>query len=332
MTRRGEYAGVNYYEFDFTGLIERVAAEEQIINRQILSEESAEADMQAKAQAMGQLVLHANMELELNGYLGKHARLGPSALKPKLEQQPDMHVLIADGEGKDDDEIMLTKEDEPATGTYQGLAILREHFGEEVPELSRPQICHRVCILSRSVSNTYVEQSTQLYAYLPIDKDEIDILRPAVMTLQNQRWLKGVARSLLDPSVTDLSFHDLDAAFRQIINAKHSVVPTIKNLDWLYDQVEEVTALRGKYIGLVTREFLLQAGEKTVYMGGALSQLEGTMLGLCSIPEYDFDAEKKEALELEGTQQLALCMEIDKDGLKALAKIPIKALATEEAE
>ena len=332
MTRRDGYAGVNYYEFDFTGLIEQVATEERRINSLILSDKSAEADMQAKAEALGTLVLAANGQLELNGYLGKYARLGPDAIVPKIEQQPDMYVLITDGEAKSEDEPRLTKEDEPVMGVYQGLALLREHFGEDAPELSRPQICHRVCILSHAVSNTLVEQSTRLFAYLPIDKDQIDILRPSPSVLQNQRWLQGVARSLLDPGVTELSFVDLDAAFQQIVNAKHSRVPMTKNLDWLYDQVEEVTAMNGKYIGLVTREFLLQSGENSVFMGGSLSQLEGTMLGLCSIPEYHFIPEQREAQEIPGSQQLALCMEIDKDGKKCLAKIPVKALAAQEEQ
>lgn len=332
MTRRGEYAGVNYYEFDFSGLIAQVTAEERIINSQILSEESAEADIQAKSQVLGRLVLNANMQLDLNGFLGRYARLGPDAIVPKIEQQPDMCVLIADGEAQTNEDTRLTKEDEPVMGVYQGLAILREHFGEDVPELSRPQICHQLCILSQSVSNTFVEQYTKLFAYMPIDKDQIEVMRPAVSYLQNERWLKSIAGSLLDPGVTELSFADLDAAFQRILSAKRSQVPTGKNLDWLYDQVEEVTGLSGKFIGLVTREFLLQSGGSSVYMGGAQTELEGTMLGLCSIPKYQFSAEKKEALELEGTQQLALCLEIEKNGVKALAKIPVRALAAEAGE
>lgn len=325
MTGAAKDQRTHYYEFCFPTFIADVAERECDINETIYDEDDAEADFGQRLQLLGGLAYEATQNLELQGCIGHEATFSPSALLPPQDLLQNLGIELVLHAGEEPEEgNTLSAAGFPLplqAARYEGLTLLPEQFSEanEV-SYSRARIYHKLLLGEAATVSAFVQQTTKVYAFQPLDNLHLQVLSPVLAYSPNEKWLTRISRDALQVPGEGLDAQKLEAIFQQISTAHPAYGDHQKNLDWLYDQLEDRTRLRGRSVSLTTGGYQLTTSTGEKYYD-AVGEVQGVVLGYGSMSV--FRHHKGSIYEDDKAQQLALILEVEYKGETCLARVPL---------
>lgn len=311
-----------YYEFPFAIFIGEVAEKERQIQETIFHETDDSANQQAQLAALYKLVSNANLTLDAQGYLGREVTYGSSLkhLTPDQLTKLGMISILDQALPEASDTLTAQPERSPLVATnYKGLSLLSESLSADM-DLRRPAICHKLLLSAHTFETAYVEQSTKLYGYLPIDNDELQVLRPVPAYSPNERWLANISRQLLQSPGPEFDVQLAETVFQTILNAHQAYGDTAKNLDWYYDQLGEHTDLIGNNCSMRTGGYQVLSEGKSLYYADPIT-ITGTVVSFGDMATFKKVGE--ETFEHSDERQLALIFEIEFEGQTCIARVPL---------
>lgn len=326
MTEPSEAVKVQYYEFGFETFMADAAEQERAINEVIYDLEDAEADSFQRLQALGALAMQVNQELNHQGILGHEVATSTGIIMPSREALLQHGITPPQLEESEDSDTLSDPENPPfMVGAYAGVTLIQHGLAVDGIDHARSRICHKILLASQEISNAFIEQSTSLYGYQPIDNEGgIQILKPGVSYLPNEKWLRSVTKKVLAAEVgSPLDNLEANNAFKRIIRATRSKVAVQKNLDWYYDQLAESVDITGQLIeGVETGGFLVEAPSGPSYVFGETA-LDGVFLSFGPMATYELQADQS-VIRYSEDPQLAMIFEALWDGEVSIVKVPVK--------
>jgi hypothetical protein len=291
-----------YPEFDFEGHFTDVVDASCRVNETI-------TDPEAQHDALQKLVYEATRTLQEQDILGAEAIVGTGAY---------IEIDTESGTG-------LAFTDTPMTGRYMGLALISESpdVGEFTETYNRWYIGHRVLISSQSVNTGFREKTEKLYAIAPIDKLNVEIIKPIPAYSDHEQWLRQVFQPIYQAPYPDFSL--IARTFDRIQAAPQSEGVLDKNIDWCIDQLNEFLDLSDCSITAHAFRGLREEGQREQFFNTEDSAvpISGLARGFCLMPKYDGG---EVPIKVEG-QDLAICIEtVVENDATWLTRIPVHYL------
>lgn len=320
-----------YYEqFDFPGFMAEVGEEERLAAETIFHDDW-EQDHKLRVDRLLALVHQVNGQLLEKGFIDTTAILGSGRIMPS--ERPAM----LNDERHDSSMLDRIFDSDPGLvdGLYKGIGIFKEEFAQPNAglQLHRPRLVHRVLLLHNEVADLGVEQVTKVYAHLPVDNPNIELFMPIFSVPPTENALSAMLRTGIDNSVS-ANLASFQIAFQRLHSANFKKVPLERNLDWLLDRFDAISGMVDHRLSVTAAGCVFQTNAQSMYRT-ARHTIEGTFVGFCSMPTYKDLASSDgsaTAIEDEAEPQLGMCIEVLRNGQKALVKVPIRNIVEKQPE